>query len=272
MKLITGLGLLALVLSGCVKADLGASFDRIADAIEEELRGHDENEIADSVARVADVISGEIDGTTEELRDPVAMAPDLTSAPDSNFSIEPAGDYTSKRVTPSRSGTFYGFEVDYNTALKLNHWGYWLKEGNETLVRVGMTVTGVGNESSQYATEFSPRIDGTPSDTNPLRGNSTWKGKARAVSYSFHRIEGESEFTYNFGTSRINARLFNFDGGLTDFSINGMSVRDGTFRYDVSTDQSKRVFGYFYGNDHQALVGQFERGIFVGVFGAKREE
>ena len=145
-------------------------------------------------------------------------------------------------------------------------WGYWAREGDETLFRAFIRGT------PENGASYTLHVEGTPSGTNPVGGSAVWSGGVRA--FDTHPdtlgtpVSGDARIEVDFAATTLDVAFTNFTGGHGDMAWRDLSIENGTFRHERGPDT---LDGAFYGDDHRGAAGSFERDRLRGVFGTLRE-
>ena len=160
-------------------------------------------------------------------------------------------------------GNFSGTRPTYS----FRDWGFQVKQDADVLVKTSI------RESTGFFYEqtIAPSVEGTPSGSRPTRGSSVWSGKVRA--FEAHPrtygkpVTGDARLELDVDTATIRVSLTNLTEGNPSMSWN-VRIADGAFQ---SRDGYESMQGAYYGERHQGLAGQFQRGRLDGVFSVIRE-
>ncbi|MDE0386993.1 MAG: hypothetical protein OXI22_24150 [Defluviicoccus sp.] len=172
---------------------------------------------------------------------------------------------TSYRVVNS-DGRYPGSFSGTRTRYAFDDWGYWAREGEETLFRAFIR----GELENGFS--YTLHVEGTPSGTDPVGGAAVWSGGVRA--FDTHPdtlgtpVSGDARIEVDFATTTLDVEFTDFSEGHGDMAWRDLGIVDGTFRHRSGLDT---IDGAFYGDDHRAAAGSFERDRLRGVFGTLRE-
>ena len=204
--------------------------------------------------------------------DPEPPAPEPVPPPTGPMTFNEVG---TARVTGTASysvvnvgGRFPGIFTGRRDYYSLNDWGFWAKQGSETLFKVFIRE----NESIFATDEYELVIEGTPTGTNPVSGSGVWSGGVRA--YDAHPdtlgvpVTGDARLEVDFGTTTLDVDFTNLRGGHAAMSWEDLSLANGAFQHRSGYDT---INGAFYGDGHEGVAGTFTRDRLDGVFGAIRE-
>ena len=117
-------------------------------------------------------------------------------------------------------------------------------------------------------------VTGTLTGTNPTMGSATWLGDVRASGYGARPpVTGNARLQMDLSAATIDVSFTDLMGGHANMSWTDLPVVNGAFSDSRGTFlDPEDIEGAFYGDDHQAVAGKFERNDLKGVFGALREE
>ena len=246
MKRLAALCFAALMLSSCVtddvqfRRDIAASFERIADAIVEELRGSEPSP---------------------------TLVPTLTSIGGASLVVLDIGG-------PPGTGN-----VGTYTTTTFNDWGYWghlVSEDTATCTAIDcvpdseQTLFGVFLNTAADRS-VTTTVQGTQSGTSPVSGSAIWTGGVRAYRQileeviSYRAVHGDSRLEVDFTDHTVDVNFTNFINGQAGMSWAGLTMDNGVFGYGTTS-----IDGSFYGTDHEGAAGTFSRDGLTGVFGAIR--
>lgn len=123
----------------------------------------------------------------------------------------------------------------------------------------------------------STSVVGIQSGTSPVIGSAIWTGGVRAyeasveqlssgTEYTFYAsVEGDARLEVDFTAVTVDVDFTDFDNGQADMSWDGLIMENGEFGSGTTS-----IDGSFYGADHEGAAGEFERDGLTGVFGAIR--
>lgn len=259
---------LAFIISGCGtldEAEIAQSVLRVIDAVSEELEKVADGEPAPGPEDIIVVINP---GDTAEDLGPVEDDADIIPY------MTPVGI-----SIPS----FDDSEDD-----RFGRWGYWARMVERDLaVCVPLAECDPPRGTllfHAYITTIEHGlvnriVEGDLSGTTPTSGVATWVGGVRGVTErttacddppcnaEWRALEGRSVLTLDIAQAEIDVDFTHLGSRVGDLSWEGIPVNDGGFMAD---DES--ISGDFYGADHDGVAGIFSWDNARGIFGAIRDQ
>ena len=246
MNRLTVLGFASFLLSSCgtnetdLRRDLASSFERIADAIVEELGG------SESSTNRTPKLTLIGDASTVEL--------EIVGPPGTGNT----GNYS---TTTFREWGYWGQLVSYEASCTPSD--NCVPVSEETLFRVYLDTA---DDRSIIA-----MVQGTQSGSAPESGSAVWLGGVRAYqrileeSSSHWQVQGDARLEVDFTAATVDVHFTNFSNEQADMSWSGLTLDNGVFGYGTTS-----IDGSFYGANHHGAAGKFARDELTGVFGAIR--
>lgn len=231
----------------------------------------DTEEVLDRIEVFIDEAVDDLEGIQVILRRPG----------DATLEGEPAAAVTLEEIgTINQQGT-----VSYTTFnithiyYSFDEWGYWAKQGDETLFKA----TNVPGNDLLTPKNFAQTFIGSPTGNNPVSGSATWSGGVRAYESTYpptstysRPVEGDARLEVDFPTATIDVEFSNLTHSYDDMVWTGLELDEGLFVHVVNQPGTPERFneslvGLFYGDEHQGVAGRFQQGGLAGVFGAIRD-
>ena len=161
-------------------------------------------------------------------------------------------------------GTFSGSRTHY----VYDEWGYWARERNENLFRAV-----IDDDDSLFAlSDFTTRVDGYRSGSNPTSGAAVWTGGVLA--YDAHPdslgapVFGNARLEVDPEVATVDVTFSQSTGGHADMAWQDLGLVNGAFSHRNGYES---LDGAFFGDGHEGAAGEFKRDRLDGVFGAIRE-
>ena len=209
--------------------------------------------------------------------------PDVRLPPaddDDDTATEPDTDQDSRGVTMQTTGSFSvssrmvdqvevinGVPTSMSVTEQwqtLENWGYWAQKDGETLFIASIDARRIVTDGVARMAYYIPNMLGERTRTNPVSGPVVWTGGVRGITEDFTRVTGTSRLEADLGAATIDVDFTGFDDGRANMSWDGLSMTDGAFRGGLTLN------GAFVGENHEGVVGAFNRDGLRGVFGATR--
>ncbi len=152
-------------------------------------------------------------------------------------------------------------------------WGLWGEHGYAAVQIDSGRVAGRvdGNHVTGEIDAVGAYALGTATGSNPSgTGSATWRGIAEAASTrTFRRRSGTATVSIaDLSRPRVDVEITISGANIGTWT--DMRVTNG--RYSAGTAGRNHLVGDFHGPNHGETYGVFDTGLYVGAFGARREE
>ena len=246
MGRLTVLCFASFLLSSCgvneadLRQDLASSFERIADAIVEELGG------SESLTNNTPELTPLGDARVVELE--IGGSPDTGNV----------GTYT---TTTFRKWGYWGQLVSYEASCTPSD--NCIPVSEETLFRTHL--------DTAVDRSIITMVQGTQSGRSPESGSAVWLGGVRAYqrslqeTISYWQVHGDARLEVDFTAATVDVDFTNLSNEQAGMSWSGLTLDNGVFGYGTTS-----IEGSFYGANHHGAAGKFARDELTGVFGAIR--